>query len=389
MKTILTSILLVISTLAMAEEHNLEAEEPAGFVTALLNNALDKQVEKLDAKTDSMEYGRNVSKYITAPHLGGYIVGSYKYSSQEGKHGGDGFGIRMVRVYVDGTVLRDFNYRVQMEMGKTVHLKDAYLEWCHWKELRVKLGQYKRCFTFEDPYNPWDVGTGDYSQAVKKLSGFSDYSGAEYNGSNGGRDIGLQLQGDVLPVGNDKRRLFHYQAAIFNGQGINTTDANRRKDWMGTIQLQPVKDLYIGVFGWKGTYKSNGIEVERNRYAIGAKYEHQGWSARAEYIHHTGHRITDYDTETKQLTTDHGNGRADGWYATVGVPCTKCLKKYAKYDAYRDDATMSTLRSVYSLCPNFQPHRNLMFQLQYNYVHDKTTSQRNYHEAWLQSYIRF
>lgn len=373
-----------------------DAPEPSGYLTTLLNQALAQSMPA--DQQEEMAYGRKETKWASAPKFGGYAIGSYKYSDQDGKHGGDGFNARNLRLYVDGTVLSDFKYRIQLEMSgdpgasKGPHLKDFFLAWSHWKELEVKVGQFKRCFTFENPYNPWEVGVGDYSQMTKKLAGMSDYCGGEST-SSGGRDLGLQLQGDLLPVGKDRHRLFHYQLGLFNGQGINHADANRRKDWIGTLQLQPIKDLFIGVFGWKGDMTYSNVTVGRNRYALGVKYEHEGWSARAEYAHQTGHKISDFvysaDTKTQMLRPEASLGRADGWYVTVGVPCTSWLKVYAKYDAYRDNASNSSLSSIYSLCPNFQLHKNLQFQLQYNYVCSKLDADRRHNELWGEVYFRF
>lgn len=374
-----------------------DAPEPAGFVTGLLNNALENAATQVDADAPQ-QYGRTITKWASTPKFGGYAVGGYKYSSEKGKHKGDGFNGRMVRLYVDGTVLTDFKYRLQLEVSgdpgasKGPHVKDFFLAWSHWKELEVKVGQFKRCFTFENPYNPWEVGCGDYAQLTKKLSGMSDYCGGEST-MTGGRDLGFQLQGDVLPVGEDKHRLFHYQTAIFNGQGINHGDANATKDLMGTLQIQPVKDLFVGVFGWKGNMKYNNVTAQRNRYALGLKYEHEGWSARAEYAHQSGHKIGDYTydamSKTQQLIPNASNGRSDAWYATVGVPCTPWLKLYVKYDAYRDNAQNSSLSSIYTLCPNFQLHKNLLLQLQYNYVHSKQAADRHHNELWGMVYFRF
>ena len=373
-----------------------DAPEPSGYLTTLLNQALAQSMPA--DQQEEMAYGRKETKWASAPKFGGYAIGSYKYSDQDDKHGGDGFNARNLRLYVDGTVLSDFKYRIQLEMSgdpgasKGPHLKDFFLTWSHWKELEVKVGQFKRCFTFENPYNPWEVGVGDYSQMTKKLAGMSDYCGGE-SSSSGGRDLGLQLQGDLLPVGKDRHRLFHYQLGLFNGQGINHADANRRKDWIGTLQLQPIKDLFIGVFGWKGDMTYSNVTVGRNRYALGVKYEHEGWSARAEYAHQTGHKISDFvysaDTKTQMLRPGASLGRADGWYVTVGVPCTSWLKVYAKYDAYRDNASNSSLSSIYSLCPNFQLHKNLQFQLQYNYVCSKLDADRRHNELWGEVYFRF
>ncbi len=378
-----------------------------GFVTHLLNNAIARGMaaESTPAPqggSESMTYGRTVTKWASAPKFGGYVIGSYKYSSQDGANNGPGFAIRLARVYVDGTLLTDFKYRLQVEVNGTPHVKDFYLDWMHWKELGIKVGQYKRSFTFENPYNPWDVGVGDYSQLVKKLAGMGDYNG---EASMGGRDQGIQLHGDVLPIGTDRHRLFHYELGLYNGQGINASDKNKRKDFIGTLQVQPIKDLYLGFFGWDGNTVLNGLTVDRKRWGVGAKYEHNGWSARAEYAHSKGKAVksragetyavvdSDGNSHTMQGATtyyiDDTNDKADAWYATVGIPFKPWFKLYAKYDAYRSTACNSSLRSVYTLAPNFQLHKNLLLQVQYNYVHDKTAADRSYNELWVETYFRF
>ena len=142
-------------------------------------------------------YGYKLTDFASTPKFGAFIIGTYKYSGQEGAQGGPGFGLRLIRTYVDGTILNDFNYRIQFEINGTPHVKDFYLEWAKYKEFSIKVGEFKRAFTFENPYNPWDVGVGDYSQAVKKLAGMGDRCG---EASMGGRDMGIQFQGDLFPV---------------------------------------------------------------------------------------------------------------------------------------------------------------------------------------------
>lgn len=320
-----------------------------------------------------------------APKLGAYFIGKYSYTNEDGKDGGDGFSQRFARAYVDGRVLKDFKYRVQVQINNDkFHMKDYFLEWSRWKEFAVKVGQFKRAFLFENPTNPWDVGFGDYSQVVRKLSGIGDRCGEA--AVTGGRDQGLQIQGDLFPMGKEGYRLVHYQLQMMNGQGINCSDANGRKDFIGTLQVQPVKDLYVGVFGWTGNYVSNGVTVDRNRWAVSAKYEHNGWSARAEYAHSQGHKISEYNPTTNTFS---GRGKADGWYATIGIPFNSWLKVYAKYDCYRDQATSASARTMYALIPNIRLHKNLLFQLQLNHIHDKTSADTNYQEAWAEVYVRF
>ena len=367
-----------------------DAPEPSGFITQLLNNSLARAMEPQPEGKPRL--GRTLKDYVSPPRFGGYFIGTYKYSDQDGAKGGDGFNQRFIRLYVDGTILNDFNYRLQMQVsGNSPHMKDFFVEWAHWKEFKVKVGQFKRPFSFENPYNPWDVGAGDYSQLVRKLAGIGDYNGEP--GAAGGRDQGIQLQGDLFPVSTDKHRLIHYQVGLFNGQGVNTGDRNGRKDLIGTLQVQPLKDLFIGLFGWTGNYvgttdkTARTVTVDRNRWGAGIKYEHGGWSARAEYVHSQGHKVSDHDHADGTVS---GTGEADAWYATVGIPLTPWLKTYLKYDAYRDQATWSTMKSIYSIAPNFQIHKNLMLQLQYNHVCDKVAgTDRCYNEVWAETYVRF
>ena len=337
----------------------------------------------LPTLAQDVQYGRKVTDFASTPKFGGYFIGKYTYTDQDGQNGGNGLSQRLTRVYVDGSVYTDFKYRVQVQINNaSFHMKDYFVEWAHWKEFSVKVGQYKRAFLFENPYNPWDVGFGDYSQITKKLSGMGDYCGEA--SSTGGRDQGIQFQGDLFPVSDGGFRLLHYQLQLMNGQGINTADANSKKDIIGTLQVQPIKDLYIGVFGWKGDYTSGGVTVDRNRWALSAKYEHNAWSARVEYAHADGHKISEYNGDG----TFSGAGKADGWYAAVGVPCNDWLKVYTKYDVYRDQATNESMTAIYSIAPNFQIHKNLMLQLQYNYVDYRPTSSK-WNELWAEFYVRF
>lgn len=332
----------------------------------------------------------------TIPKFGGYIIGSYKYDDAKDANGGEGFGLRLIRLYLDGTVMKDFKYRLQLEVNGTPHVKDATLEWVRWNGFQVKLGQFKRGFTFENPYNPWNVGMGDYSLLTKKFSGMGDRCG---EASMGGRDLGIQLQGDLFKSKKDGHYMFHYQAAVHNGQGINRKDENKKKDFIGSLHWSPVKNLTIAAFGWNGTWYSaeKQITLDRKRYAFGINYEdsQSGWSARAEYARSKGHKASDWDMETKtwseRSVAQKGGDHADGWYVTVGVPVWRWIKCYGKYDAYRDYATNSSMHSIYSISCNLQPHNNLMLQLQYNYHDDKTTSapQRHYNQFWVQTYVRF
>ena len=210
MKKILFSALFALAVAPMwadggnniPEDFASDEHLEAGFITEQLNKAIEKAMPEATADGD-VKYGRTVTDHISAPKFGGYFIGKYEYSSQDGKNSGAGFSQRLVRAYVDGKILNDFTYRVQVQMTNgSFHMKDYFIEWGKYKEFKIKIGQYKRAFGFENPMNPWDVGDGDYSQLTKKLTGHSDYIGSETS-SNGGRDQGIQIQGDLFPAKDD------------------------------------------------------------------------------------------------------------------------------------------------------------------------------------------
>lgn len=367
-------------------------EYEEGFLTAYLNRGLERVMAPDTAThTQKQQYWRDVTRFVSAPKFGGYVVGKYEWSGKAGSHHGGGFSCRLVRAYLSGSILRDFKYRVQMELrNASPAMRDYTLEWVHWKEFQVKVGQFKRGFTYENPSNPWDVGFGSYALVAQAMTAMAseDCSG---EAAQNGRDQGLQVQGDLLPISADRHALLHYQAAVYNGNGQNKGDNDGRKDWMGSIWIQPVKGLHITLFGWHGFYTKavstgENLTVGRDRWGLSAKFDRKDWSVRAEYAHSTGHNINAYDVENKVFTD---RGKADGWYVALGAPCTKWLKIYARYDTFRKQASWGSSKTLYSLAPNFQLHRNLMFQLQYNYVCDRLAQKRHYNEFWAQSYVRF
>ena len=330
-----------------------------------------------------------LKEIASVPQFGGYLVGRAQYTNDRTSKNGGGFDLRMVRGYVKGTILKEWNYYIQLEysgapgVDKGVRLLDAYGEWKRFPEFSVKFGQMKRVFTFEYPYSPWDTGFGNYSQLVQKLAGMSDRVGEH---SSGGRDAGIVVQGDLFPA--EDHRWLHYQVGVYNGQGINHSDENKQKDVIGGLWVSPTKELQIGAFGWTGRYTRNNVTVDRNRMAYGIKYEGD-WTVRAEYATSQGGK-----TDNRFAAT-----RADAWYVSVGAPLCKKLKAYAVWDVYRDEKTSDTQNALYTLALNYRLWKNLMIQGTYSYTDgsqaaysdtgERSVSKNNYHTAMLQLYVRF
>lgn len=304
--------------------------------------------------------------------FGGYIMEKYSYSDRSGQTTNGGFDTRFVRLYMDGKVYQDFYYKLQMEVNgqpgvdKGPRIVDAFVEWQKYDCFRVKLGQFKRSFGFENPYSPLNVGLGSYSQATMKIASISDRIG-EHKSS--GRDVGVQVQGDLFPAA-DGHKWLHYQIGFFNGQGINHTDKDHHKDLIGGLWFSPLKNLAIGGFGWNGKYTNEAYNpaipnsmrsAKRVRWGAGLKYEDK-WTVRGEYMSSVGGVVSNATLPD----------RSDAWYLTLGVPVAKDVKVYGRYDCYRDAKTWNSLIANYGLSGNYYLGKNLIFQLNYTFTDNRS-----------------
>ncbi len=363
----------------------------------------------LSAAAMASEAKEDKAPLFTKPQFSGYIIGQYQASFQHGNKSNT-FNLRMARVSVGGRVLGDFEYKIQGQingststLGESPRVVDLFVEWQKYDFARIKVGQFKRPFTFENPMNPIDVGFMGYAQNVQRLAGFNDRTGEH---ASNGRDIGIQLQGDLLKNGSG-RYLLHYQAGVFNGQGINTKDVDNRKDLIGGLWLMPAKGLRVGAFGWVGSSARNGtwtdskgnsrsgvVSLSKYRYAVSAEYKNEDWQIRSEYIHSTGYgfKTTRQDEETgRDATVNTAQGdKADGFYVSCIAPIVKQrLRAKARYDLYRKSAAWTDSRTQYEIGLNYLFCRNLEIQAEYAFINDRSLEKHNYSMVDVQLSVRF
>lgn len=341
--------------------------------------------------------------------LSGYVIGQYQATLKSGDRSNT-FDVRMARLALGGRLLDNIEYKVQVQLngntatlGSSPRIVDAYAEWQRFGLFKVKAGQFKRPFSFENPMHPIDQGFMGYSQNVSKLAGFNDRSGEQ---ASNGRDIGVQIQGDLLP---DKagRPLLHYQIGVFNGQGINTKDADNRKDIIGGLWITPAAGLRIGAFGWTGskartgkwtdsdgTERTGTVSLPQHRYAVSAEYKARGWQLRSEYIHSTGYAFkTTYQKQGDQndatVNTALGN-KADGVYALCIAPVIPGrLAAKTRYDLYRPRADWETSRTQYEVGLNWMLNKSVELHAEYALVNDRSLVKHNYSVVDLQFSVRF
>lgn len=351
-------------------------------------------------------------KVVNDIKFSGYVMTQYQYSDQKDAKS-NSFNLRMVRMALEGRFFNDFYWKAQVQLngntstlGSSPRLVDAFAEWQKYKEARIKIGQFKRPFSFENPMHPIDQGFMSYAQNITKLAGFSDRVGEQ---ASNGRDIGVQLQGDLLKA-NDGHHYLHYQVGVFNGQGTNMKDVDQRKDVIGGVWVAPIKGLRIGAFGWTGSYARKGTwtevdasgnavaksgvrSLEKNRYAFSAEYAAHDWTVRSEYIHSQGYGFKTSNASGKETdcTINYAAGdKADGFYALMIAPViSKKLYAKARYDLYRPQADWHTSKTQYEIGANYWIGKHVMIAAEYARVNDRSLKKENYNVFDLQLDVKF
>lgn len=350
----------------------------------------------------------------------GYVMSQYQYTGQDSKES-NSFNIRMVRMALEGRLMKDFYWKVQLQvngntsdLGSSPRMVDAFAEWQKYEAFKIKAGQFKRPFTFENPMHPITQGFMGYSQNVSKLAGFSDRTGEH---ASNGRDIGVQIQGDLIKNAAG-RNLLHYQVGVFNGQGTNHKDVDQRKDVIGGIWVSPVKGLRIGAFGWTGSAARKGKwdvtdanhnvvknedgsvktqsgvrSLSKNRYAFSAEYAANDWTVRSEYIHSQGYGFTKSLTSGKETdcNVNYAAGdQADGFYALMIAPViSKKLYAKARYDLYRPRAEWGTSRTQYEIGANYWIGKYIMIGAEYARINDRSLAKPDYNMIDVEFDVKF
>lgn len=352
---------------------------------------------------------QNPVKWINNVKLSGYGMVQYQYSGKKNDKSNT-FNLRLARISLDGRVLKDWYWKAQIQfngntsnLGTSPRVVDLFVEWQHFDWMRVKIGQFKNPFSFENPMHPIDQGFMSYSQNILALTNFNGRDGSH---ASNGRDIGLQLQGDFLKNAAG-RNLLHYQIGVFNGQGINTKDVDQQKNVIGGIWVMPVAGMRLGWFGWTGSYARKGTwadagdglehsgirSLQQRRYAFSAEYVTHDWTMRSEYIHSTGYgfkqRYQDADEATDCTLSSDGD-KAQGVYALVIAPIIpKTFHAKARYDMYEPTGDASKMKTNYEVGLDYKFTPGITLSGEFVHVHDRSLADPDYNMLDFQVSYRF
>jgi len=375
----------------------------AVLMACFVGTASAEEPEVLNAEVQAVEETTQEKSSIEIPawikniKFSGYGMLQYQGQDPEGNHS-NSFNLRLARFILDGKI-GDFDWRAQIQGTNatgpgqpTVQLVDLYAEWRKYPEFKVRAGQFKRAFTFENPTHPITQGWRGYADVINKLSAFGDRTGEK---SSGGRDIGIQVSGDLFPNANG-RRILHYQVGVYNGEGVNQKDMDNRKDFIGGIWVMPIKGVRIGAFGWTGSrggmldpVTGEKRSIEKNRYCLSAEYDKNEYTFRAEYIHSQGWGAKSPGNNTREICYENGD-KADGWYVFGIVPLIKSkLHAKARYQSYRNQKNWATSVNQVECGLNYFFTKNLELHLEYSHVNDRNLAKHNYNLIDMELDFRF
>ena len=274
------------------------------------------------------------------------------------------FYIKRARVALSGKLYQDpnygtFEYKVQAELAGSPKLVDYFFKYTICDEFGIQLGQFKTPLSIENSeYAPLKLEMIDYSLLVQRFCRM----GADVTGVNStGREMGLQFYGKLFKL-NDGHSLVRYEAAVFNGGGINKMDEDRRKDFMARLMIYPIKDLSLA-----GYYVRSLGPVDKtppfyrdydyfiyDRYGGGFAYDGKHAWFRAEYM------------------AGHTEGyRGEGAYGTIGAKIRGKGGFGARYDYFTFNSREAGHVQQYITVGGFlYPFPRLRIQLNYMYKMD-------------------
>ncbi|MBI5563123.1 MAG: hypothetical protein HY894_09790 [Deltaproteobacteria bacterium] len=195
----------------LVEKGAVNKEEAAGLRA---DSAIRKQAEKEGQKEFAVIAGRPL-------RLSGYA----QVRCRRDEAIKDTFDVRRARLDLKGEITERFGYRLQVDFaGASAKLLDASIGYQVEDYLKLMAGQFKVPFSQENLASSPQLETINRSQAVEALVA----RGKDVISNHNGRDTGLQASGGLWRV--DSGYFFDYALGVFNGTGINASDANEQRD---------------------------------------------------------------------------------------------------------------------------------------------------------------
>ena len=284
-------------------------------------------VASAQQKSSEIDWTKDFASRIT---LNGYAQGGWSYQDANDKPQ-NAYNLKRTLLWAKARITDRWSFMFMHDFSSVV--QEYYTDYRVTKgnELTVRFGQFKHSYTMENPMRPTQLELVDvYSQAVLYLAG----EGPDpLNGVNYGRDMGLEVYGDLA------NGVVHYNLGLMSGQGINRKDQNNQKDFIAKLELRPVQGLRFVASGYLGTGCAVGTAAwnpeinvgdnyKRNRYSVGAEYKTQPY---------TGSKYKEArpaSVRAEWLGGQDGNVGSRGGYVTTCIPVVDALDIVASGETF-------------------------------------------------------
>jgi phosphate-selective porin len=261
-----------------------------------------------------------------------------------------------------GNISTKWGYRLQADFAISPKIIDVYADYKLNQYLNFTFGQFALPFSLNNITGNTKLELIDRSQAVEALVA----RGEDIIGNQNGRDIGLQVGGTFLKLGENP--LIEYKIGVFNGAGINVkSDNNEAKDIVTRIIISPFKDLSFG-----GSYYNGMAPIEtsdttidnkgRTRLGLEASYSISQFSLKGEYIMGSDGSI------------DRGGYFAQAAYYII----PKKFQVVAKYDYYDENTALNDDAATWYIGGlNYFFTQNVLLQVNYTFKEEESNSYNN------------
>ena len=278
-------------------------------------------------KSSEIDWTKDFTSRIT---LNGYAQGGWSYQDANDKPQ-NAYNLKRTLLWAKARITDRWSFMFMHDFSSVVQEYYTDYRLSKGNELTVRFGQFKHSYTMENPMSPTQLELVDvYSQAVLYLAG----EGPDpLNGVNYGRDMGLEVYGDLA------NGVLHYNLALMSGQGINRKDQNNQKDFIAKLELRPVQGFRVVASGYLGTGCAVGTAAwnpeinvgdnyKRNRYSVGAEYKTQPY---------TGSKYKEArpaSVRAEWLGGQDGNVGSRGGYVTTTIPVVDALDIVASGETF-------------------------------------------------------
>ncbi|MGB6339460.1 MAG: porin [Candidatus Aminicenantaceae bacterium] len=187
------------------------------------------------------------------------------------EEGREGFRIRQARVLLKGDILKNIDYKFQIDAAQSPVLLDSKIGIHLSPYAKLSFGQFKIPFSIENLISGSELDTINRSNTVKILCPGRDI-GAK------GRDIGATVNGEFSCL--------VYTLGVFNGSGINKVDTNDQLDIAGRLVFTPFNSLSIGFSHYNGRFNPelSVPVIKRDRTGFDILFIKERFSLKGEYI---------------------------------------------------------------------------------------------------------